>query len=114
MTCVWAFFERTVQSTVKAPSTVFNAPLLVLKKAIVHPLRSMHRSLFLAVYAQSRSLSVTGLSYIFYSVSDVYSILLLFQAFSPFVPLLCLKPLMLSVVNGLASCFKAAIAECTF
>lgn len=27
---------------------------------------------------------------------------------------LCLKPLMLSVVNGLASCFKAAIAECKF
>lgn len=37
------------------------------------------------------------------------------RIFSSFRPsFLCLKPLMLSVVNGLASRFKAAIAECTF
>lgn len=37
-----------------------------------------------------------------------------FCIFSLLSPFLCLKPLMLSVVNGLASCFKAAIAECKF
>lgn len=34
---------------------------------------------------------------------------------SPFIPSFCVsEALMLSVVNGLASCFKAAIAECKF